>query len=327
MGFALKKFGFGCLFLLAVGMPALPAAHGQVLQRRDSGDPEYVLGAGDQVILNVTDLQELTDRTIRISPDGLVDLPLVGQVQAAGLTVTQFRAELSSKLSKYIQHPVVSVNMTDNQSHPVSVFGSVNHAGVYQLAGSKRLLEVISLAGGVSADAGPNVVVTRQSKWGKVEAPGVRTEQSTGYSSVTLPLNDLTSAKNPLIDIAVLPNDVISVPKAELVYVTGNVRRAGGFTLSSHQSLSVLQAISLAEGFAPNASAKHARILRRPAEGTGPPREIEVDAEKILKGKAEDVPLFANDVLYIPNSALREGSRRALDAAIGVTSGLAIYRQ
>ncbi len=316
-------------FVLALALSSLLLASGassQVLQRRD-GEPEYVLGAGDQMTLQVVDLEELKEKSMRVGPDGLVDLPLVGEVQAAGLTVAQFRSELVKKLSRYIQQPNVSVNLTDNQSHPVSVFGSVNHAGVYQLGSPKRLLEVISLAGGVSADAGPDVLVTRQSKWGRVEAPGAQTEQSSGYSSVRLSLSDLTSGKNPAADIAVLPNDVVSVPKAELVYVNGNVRKPGGFTLSAHESLTVLQAVSLAEGFSPNAKANHARILRRSPEGNGQSRLIEVDADRILKGQAPDVPLYANDVLYIPNSAFKESSKRAVEVAIGVTTGLVVYRR
>ncbi len=325
-----RKPAFCPMLLLAAAMLLAAPWHcgvAQVLQRRDNGLPEYVLGAGDQVVLHVGEMEEISDKPIRIGPDGHIDLPLIGSVPAAGLTLAQLRAELVTRLSRYLKTPDVAVNITDNQSHPVSVFGAVNKAGVYQLAKPTRLLEVISLAGGVSADAGPNVVVTRESRWGLVQAPGLRTEQSTGYSAVTISLSDLTSARNPATDIVVLPNDVVSVPRAELVYVVGNVRKAGGFTLSSHESMTVLQAVSLAEGFSPNAAGKHARILRKPAEGTGPPREIPVDAERILKGQAEDVPLIANDILYIPNSGFKEGSKRALEVAIGVTSGIAIYRR
>ena len=248
-------------------------------------------------------------------------------MHAAGLTPTQLKAQLAVQLSKYITAPRVSVNVVENASRPVSVLGAVTHAGVYQLQGPRTLAEVLSLAGGTAADAGPTVVVTRSSQWGQVQVPGLKTELNGATSSVKIPLDQLTSATNPAANILLQPNDVVSVPKAEIVYVVGNVHKAGGFSLSHHETLSVLQAISLAEGFSPDAAASRARILRRSPEGDSvPPREILVDASKILAGKAPDQPLYANDILFIPNSAFKASSKRVIEAAIGISTGVLVYR-
>ncbi len=309
-----------CLFVLASIAAAQPA-----LQRRDAPEPEVQLGAGDQIALHVADLDEVPREPVRIDPNGNLDLPLIGLTHAAGLTPTELKQTLVTAYSVYIQKPQVTINVTEYLSRPVSVLGSVTHAGVYQMQGPKRLAEVLSLAGGASADAGPNVVVTRKQKWGSVSAPGVTTTLAGGDSSVAIPLENITSGTVPEDNIVVKPDDVIAVPRAELVYVVGNVHRAGAFSLNHHSTMTVLQAISLAEGFTPDASASHARILRR-IENDPTPREIKVDANRILAGKAADEPLLANDILFIPNSTTKATSKRIMEAAIGISTGMLIYR-
>ena len=296
------------------------------LLRRDA-NTEYRLGAGDQLVLHVSDLEEIGDKPQRIDPDGNIDLPLIGTVHAAGLTPTELKQVLATDLSKYVTNPQVTLNVTDNASRPVSVLGAVTKAGVYQLQSPRTLAEVLSLAGGTTNDAGPSVTVTRLNKWGQVQAPGLKTEVSSGSSSVRIPLDQLASAKNPDANIVLQPNDVISVPRAEIVYVVGNVRKAGGFSLTHNETLSVLQAISLAEGFSPDAATSRARILRRSSEdSSAPPREIKVDASRILAGKDADQPLYANDILFIPNSAFKASTKRVIEAAIGISTGVLVYR-
>ena len=299
------------------------------LQRRDAADPEYVLGQGDLIHIGVSDLDDTPKEPVRIDPNGNIDLPLIGTTHVAGLTPTQLKQQLASAYSRYITQPQILLNVVEYQSRPVSVLGSVTHSGVYQMQGPKRLAEVLSLAGGTAVDAGPNVVITRQPRWGTVKAPGAQTVfaggPNGGTSSVSIPIEDVTSAHVPEDNILIQPDDVVSVPRAELVYVVGNVRRAGAFSLNHHPTMSVLQAISLAEGFTPNAAAGRARILRR-TEDQQTPKEIDVDANRILAGKAADQPLLPNDILFIPNSAFKASSKRMMEAAIGISTGVLIYR-
>lgn len=314
------------LQLLCVGLLPVGKVNGQAtLRQRDFPAREYTLGSGDQVRIMVSDVDDIPDRPVRIDPAGEIDLPLVGQVHAGGLTPEQLRQLLRSRFGKYVTDPVVTVNVTEYESRPVSVLGSVVHAGVYQMNSPKYLVDVLSMAGGTSPDAGAVVVVTRQATRGELAIAGLSTEKNSGSSSVRIPLDGITSATRPADNILIQPDDVITVPKAAIVYVLGNVRKAGGFSMASYPSMTVLQAISLAEGFSSNASASHARILRRVEENV-PAKEIKVDASRILAGKDPDQPLFANDVLYIPNSSLKAASKRAVEAAIGVTTAAVIYR-
>ena len=314
------------LLCLTFSLSCLCAAQSS-LQRREDNSATYVLGPGDQISIQVTDMDDFPNRPLQIDPDGYVDLPLIGRLHASGLTLAQMKAEMAVRLTKYIDAPQIVLNLTQNQSTPVSVLGAVNTPGVHQLDGPKRLLEVISLSGGIRPDAGNEVIVTRQAGRTPLTMADGHIELSQGYSTGRFSLDNLINARNPADNILVEAGDVISIPKAELIYVVGDVRKAGGFTLSTHTSLPLIQALSLAEGMGPHAAGKRARILRPAPGGDGTPKEILVDVDKIMAGKAPNPPLFANDVLFIPNSAAKAISERAFETALGVVAGVAIYRQ
>lgn len=315
----------GCAVGCALGWGPGAAAQAS-LQRRPSAGPDYTLGNGDQIVIQVTDLDDIPDKPLRVDPNGFIDLPLAGRVQAAGLSLEALKAELKTRLAKYITDPRISINLVASDSQPVSVLGEVNAPGVHQLTGSRRLLEVLSMSGGLKPDAGPVVIVTRQPQWGAINALGAHTDPVSGYSTVTFATDDLMSSRAPLSNIQLKPDDVVTVPRAELIYVVGNVRKAGGFQLSTHQTITLTKAISLAEGLTPDNAAGRARILRAVPDSNGTPREIPVDIGKIFAGKAPDVELYANDVLFVPHSGVKATSRRAIDAALGITTGLLIYR-
>ena len=299
----------------------------QVLNERPREQaPQFVLGVGDQVSVRVASLDELPTTPMRIGPNGLLDFPLVGQVQASGLTIDQFRAALAAKLTKYISTPDITVNLVETESRPVSVVGEVSNPGLHQMIGEKRLLDVISMSGGLKPDAGPNVVVTRQPQWGKLNAGPVTVDSATGVSSTRLPLDTLLDLRSPGDNIVMEPGDVVSVHRADLIYVVGHVKKAGGFELTTHNTVSLLHAVSLAEGLGPDNAAKNARIIRPAPNGDGSMSEIPVDIPKIFAGKAPDVSLHANDVLFVPHSGFKVGSRRAIEAAIGLSTGILIYR-
>ena len=302
------------------------ATQAQVLnQRPQEQQAQYVLGVGDQIAVHVASLDDMPTGPMQIGPNGTLDFPLVGQVQASGLTMDQFRASLGSKLSKYITSPDITVNLVDTQSRPVSVVGEVTNPGLHQMVGTKRLLDVLSMSGGLKPDAGPEVVITRQPQWGKLTAGPVTVDSATGTSSTRLPLDSLLALKNAGDNIVMEPDDVISVPKAELIYVVGDVKKAGGFAVSTHVTISLLQAVSLAEGLAPDNAANKARIIRPAPNGDGKMTEIPVNINDIYAGKAPDQKLYANDILFVPHSNFKVNTRRAIDTAIGLTTGILIY--
>jgi polysaccharide biosynthesis/export protein len=144
------------------------------------------------------------------------------------------------------------------------------------------------------------------------------------FSTAELNVKSVMEAKNPEENINVLSNDVITVPKADMVYVVGAVHKSGGFLLAEKEQISVLQAVSLAEGLDKIARAKGARILRQSSPGAER-TEVQVNVEKILDGRDKDVSLQANDILFIPNSLAKSTTARILDAALQAGTGMAIY--
>jgi polysaccharide export outer membrane protein len=293
------SIGLAIVFLAvnSTGQATSPAA---INSQKASCDSQvrstYLLGPEDELQISGPELDELSNKTVRVDGEGDLQVPLVGRVHVAGLTVQQAEQELNKRLTTYIKHPQAAVDVKELRSQPASILGAVNSPGVHQVEGHKTLLEMISLAGGVRPDTVAQVN-----------------------------LQDIMEAKTPQENIQIFPHDVISVPKAELVYVTGDVKKSGGYILGERQTMSVLQAVSLAEGLGPAPDPRHAKILRL-NPGQDQRTEIPVDLKKILQGKGGDVPLQGNDILFVPDSTGKKVALRVMEAAISTGTGLAIYR-
>jgi polysaccharide export outer membrane protein len=285
----------------------------------------YLLGPDDQLEISGPELTDLAGKPARIDSDGDIQVPLVGRVHVAGLTVQQSEQELDKVLSTYIRHPQVSVSIVEVRSSPVSVLGAVNTPGVHQVQGHKTLLEMVAMAGGIRPDAGYSVRITRELEWGCIPLPNAQLDASGKFSVAEVDLKKIMEAKNPEENVQIFPHDVISVPKAEMVYVIGEVRRSGGFVLGEHQTISVLQALSLAEGLGSTADTRHARILRLKRDADQR-EEMPVDVKDVLNGKKPDIALQGEDILFIPGSTGKKAALRALEAAIQTGTGLAVWR-
>jgi polysaccharide export outer membrane protein len=287
-------------------------------------DGEYLLGPQDSLLIRVADESEIPTGPYEIDLQGILVVPQLGKIHADGMTVSQLRDEITERLKSLLREPVVTVSVSEYHSQRVSVLGAVSSPGVHQIQGRKTLFEVISEAGGLRQDAGATINITRQKRWGPIPLPSAKVDPTGDYSMAELSVQAVMNARDPAENIAIKPDDVITVPKAQLVYVIGAVNRAGGFPLTERQSMTVLQALALAEGLGRTASARHARILRA-SNGSAPRTERQIDLREIMEGKAADAPLKPEDILFVPNSAAKSASFRALDALISTGSGVAIY--
>lgn len=292
----------------------------------DQARSTYLLGPDDQLEISGPELTDSgADKRDRIDSDGDLQAPLVGRIHVAGLTVQQAEEALDKALSTYIREPQVVLNVVEVRSQPVSILGAVNTPGVHQVQGHKTLMEMLASAGGIRPDAGYSVRITRELEWGCIPLPGAKLDPSGQFSVAEVNLKEIMEAKDPAENIQIFPHDVISVPKAEMVYVVGDVKRSGGFVLGERQSISVLQAISLAEGLNGTADAKHAKILRLNRD-KDQREELPVDVKALLKGKKQDVSLQGDDILFIPASTGKKAALRAVEAAVQTGTGLAIWR-
>jgi polysaccharide export outer membrane protein len=284
-----------------------------------------VLGPGDQVAIRTVVAKEIADKQFRIESTGEVNLPLIGRVHLAGLTVEQAEQALSKAAGKYYVNPDIAVTVVEFHSEPVSVIGAVGNPGVHEARGRKTLVQILSLAGGVRPDAGPIVTITRQDQYGPLPLPGVR--KTLAHSSVAdVDLKSLLAATDPTENIYVQPFDMISIPRAEMVYVVGNVKKSGGISLGGRSTISALESVALAEGFDARAAPSRARILRLSNGGVDAGRKpIPIDLSKILKGKESDVLLHPNDILYVPNSAAKGITARSVEVALQIATGILIF--
>ena len=305
---------------VAKTMPAAPAPMTGPERKAD-----YILGPDDQIVIRAFQAEEISDKPMQVTGEGYINAPMIGRIKAAGLTIAQLEQELTKKLATYYEHPQVSVFVSDYRSQPVSVIGAVNTPGMVQLRGPKTLLQVISLAGGLRADAGNAVTITRERKSGSVPL-GIGSTDPTGRFSVAqVNLRDVMDAKTPQDNVTIESGDVLTVSRAQMVYVMGEVARPGGYVLSDRDSLSLLQVLSLAGGLKPTASVKKTRVLR---EEEGKPQRVEVasDVRRILSGDAPDMSLRADDILFVPNNVAKSAGIRAMESAVNIGTGLAIWR-
>lgn len=249
---------------------------------------DYIIGPKDLLQISVFGQEELTTR-VRVSEEGKISFPLIGDVDVKGLTKTEAENKLSRLLEEeYLQKPQVTIFILEYQSRRVSVLGAVKNPGRYELIGRETVLEIIAQAGGFTPDAGDDIIITRENN-------------DETKKSLMISIEDLTLKEDAKVDIPLQPNDTIYVPHDKIVYiyVTGQVRNPGAIgvksSLLSHFTL--LRAIAQAGGFSDRAK-KGSVIIKRIGED-GKERVMEVNVKDIEKGKRKDIPLKENDVIIV----------------------------
>ncbi len=305
------------LFLVLIGIFWLEIHTGAALAEA------YHLGPGDMITLTGLRAEDLSGKPIKVGDDGRVVIPPFGSVLVAGLSLRDAEAAVSVRLESFFHNPQITLSIVEYASRPVSVMGAVNKPGVYYLHGPQRLADLISLAGGPRPDSGYRVTVTRRENEGAIALPGARHSGETFVADISL--TDIMSGSTPGGNIDIRPHDLIAVPQARMIYVVGDVKKSGGFVLGELENVTLLQALSLAEGLIPTAATAHAKILRQ--AGKASRTEIAVDLRKILRGKGNDVPMVENDILFIPSSTGKKAAFRALDALLQAGTGMAVWRR
>jgi polysaccharide export outer membrane protein len=284
----------------------------------------YILGPADQLTIFVANLNDFNDRQVRVDTRGDVNLPVVGRIHAAGMTPEGLQAEIEKRLKVILNEPRVVVEIKEFRSQPVSVLGAVNSPGEHQLEGRKTLFAILSAAGGLRPDAGNAVKISRNLKWGRIPLSNAHDDPTGQFSIASVSAKSILGATDPTENIIIMPEDVISVTKADLVYCVGSVHKPGGFVMGQAESLSALQVLSLAEGLDRNAAPEDAKILRA-VPGSSVRTEVALNLKKLMAWKGSDLPLQSDDILFIPNSAARSALLRTSEAAIQIATGVAIY--
>jgi len=291
---------------------------------------DYRIGSDDELAINVLEAPDLSS-AYRVSADGNISMPLLGTIKVAGLTPHETELVLEALLRRtYMKDPQVTVTVVEMQSHTVSVLGAVQKPGVFQIRGTKTLLEMLSMAGGLASDAGDAVLVMRgadadfaagnarqiQTVKGMMgSAPGEGNDGSSSVvtkneNTVEVSLKQLLQTGDPRYNVPVYPGDIIKVKAAGIVYVVGDVNRPGGFPVQDNEHITILQAIALGQGLARDADKSKAKIIR--VAENGKQIELPVHLNKILSGEAPDRALRPKDILFIPKNGAKSAGRAAL---------------
>jgi len=259
------------------------------------------IGRGDVLHVRVLEAPEL-EQSARVTDAGTLTLILGGNVQVVGFTP----AEAAQAIAQVLVHGnYVLTPQTITQN--VTIMGQVRSPGSYAIGTPRPILDVLALAGGLTEVADRKVTIQR-------------------HATKTRNVFVLSNSANSALDanIAVFPGDTVIVPKADVVYILGDVNRPGGIAMVTNDStLSVLQAISLAGGTPPTAVPSHARLIRKQPDGTHAELPLQISA--MQKGKQPDIPLQADDIIYVPFSYARNMAIGA-GSLVGSTSSAAIYR-
>ena len=275
--------------------------------------PSQRIGPSDLIAVSIYDAPELS-RTIRVGADGYFALPMLKQrLLANGLYPADLEAAIGAALrdEEILVSPVVTVTIAEYHSHPISVSGSVKLPLVFQAEGPTTLLEAIARAQGLNADAGREILISRPQP-----GPDGKIIMLTRRISVRSLFDDA----DPELNVTLTGGEEIRVPEIGKVYVMGNVKKSGAYPVQDGADTTVMQMLALAEGLSPFAN-KQAFIYRR--EAVGSKNEIAVPLDKIMKRQAPDVPLTANDILYIPDNRGKRFGMAALEKILlfGGTAG------
>lgn len=307
-----RNFGFHTVYVLAClsGTVAMYGQNPAQQQQQQPGvpaaisvRPDYTLGPDDQILVRVPQVPELNDRPFRIGPDGYVELPIVGRTQVGGLTIQAFEKALLEKLKEFVRDPQVFVTLAQMRGDPVFFVGAFRAPGIYPLGGRRTLVEMLTNVGGLQPNASRRIRVTRRTDYGPLPLPNAQENADKRISTVDISVDDLSMNINPEEDIVLQPYDIVSVERAERVYVLGGVGRATAIELGERSSISIAQALTEAGGFSMGAKESQIRILRQ-ISGTDRRAEITINAKRVLQARDRDFPLLPNDVLFIPNSKL-----------------------
>jgi polysaccharide export outer membrane protein len=274
---------------------------------------EYLINPGDVLDVYVYDVPELS-HSYAVNPSGAVIVPLLPKpVQAVGLTPDQLARAMEEAFreSGRLRHPEIAISIRQSRSRSVAVEGAVKNPAVLALDWRTKLVDVITQCGGLAEDAGINATITR----GPLALRDLALEGKQTTPTLTVELNKVLNVSDPASLTEVWPGDRVSVERAGVYYVMGEVRSPGGYTLrNGRDQLTVLRALAIAGDATSVAKKSKAMIIRKDPKAPNGRDEINLDLKGILTGKSPDPILQADDILFVPGS----GGKKALHTLTGV---------
>ena len=280
----------------------------------DSSGGDYVIGAGDLLVISALDVSEMEKVKVRVGSEGFIRLPLIGTVNVKGRTARRLESDIADLLDRYLHSPQVSVFIEEYKSQRVAVLGEVNKPGVYEVSEKRTVTDMLAHAGGLSPSADQVVFILRKSN-------GVEGASVASGELLKVDLEQLLAGHDPSMNMMVGSGDVISVPKSGEFFLGGSVRKPGAYPLKG--KLTVDQAIYLGGGLSDDADLSDVQVVR---DVGGPKKELfQFNLDQIKKDGKPGLPIQKNDVLYVGTSgpkALLYGALEFFKSVIRVGVGV-----
>jgi polysaccharide export outer membrane protein len=253
-----------------------------------TASPAIEIGAGDVLDVKVYDVPELSGE-FRVSQDGYIDIPLIHKIRVIGLTADESASLIAQRFKSggFVLHPQVMVAVVQYTSQGADLMGEVRKPGIYPTLGTRRLLDMLTLAGGVTPSAGNLVTIIHR-----------KDPHHPVYLALAQSAAGYRLQRNPVI----LPGDTIIVQKSGIVYIMGAVGRPGGYLVNNNEPLTLMEAISLAGGTTVTSKIKEVRLIRKVHSGK---EIVRLNLDKIYKGKEADVAVNDGDIVFVPTSAVK----------------------
>ena len=313
------RFVVGVLVLLA-GVTVSPAVAGQQF-----GVPtvDYQLGPGDVVSITVTGLREFNQRA-RVSNSGRLRIPYVGIMFVVDMTRSDLEAEIATRIKEHelVKEPSVRVEIEQHRARPTYVIGDVAAPGQFMITGEVFLMDLLSRAGGLLPSAADSGTLYRRNSGrpsvqarifdpaalpqeGPSEAPAAPVPAPRGEEVIDVHFESLGDGSRSDLNVRLRGGEVLYVPRRleESIYVIGDVNIPGSYILPRRGEISAAQAIVYAGGTLATASNGDAFLMRHDADGNRV--EIPIDFPEIIAGKKPDIPVQKDDIIFVPNSAMK----------------------
>ncbi len=243
-----------------------------------SAAQDYIVGEGDILKITVFEHDEMTT-IARVSGDGNIKIPLIGSVEVNGLTLSEITEKISALLADgYIVNPEVTIFVQEFRSKKAFIMGEVNRPGYHVLSGNTTLLELLSVAGGVTNNAGDKATIKRKS---------LSPDQH--ETIITVDLKGLLERGDTSLDVQIMDGDSIYIPKTGVFYVTGQIIKPGAYKYE--EGLTVIKAVTIAGGFTGIASKGKVKIMRKVN-----------DKEEVIENVKMDTDVLVDDVIVVPES-------------------------
>jgi len=246
---------------------------------------EYVIGTADVLAVSVLDNKEL-DTVVSVNPGGKITVPLIGDLQAAGLTVSELTQQLTKNLAEKVKSPQVTVTLREVNSYRIYFLGKVGKPGIQTSKSEVTLLQALSMAGGTQEGADLSLAYVARG-----------TERLPVDFVKLLRFGDLSQ------NITLDPDDTVVIPDTpqNVIYVTGEVKQPGMLPFVRERDWTALKAVLAAGGFTQFASRGRASLIR---EEAGKRLIIPIDFNDLMRNPeaGKDVPMKPGDILIVPQS-------------------------